>query len=242
MCWVRQLAVLAERFQQNIRTINVDWNKNLLSGSTLLHQISCEDLGALASAIEGENAAEYALDHNHHGLVVRWKILSENARACAIIDSDMGELIGNLAKVCKPGHRIVVKLILSQLLHEKRDYQSTTALLTGLRQAEVRPPAVSFALVDPDNDYANYRAQWDQIPGIPFPFAQVKDSWSYQRKEPDTASQDMFYGYVAHEAPSQENQEIEGHNHALERSRGERTLYPTLARGIGEFLNCFRCF
>jgi len=33
------------------------------------------------------------------GLGVRWKIPSENARACAIVDSDMGEPISNLAKV-----------------------------------------------------------------------------------------------------------------------------------------------
>ena len=92
MCWVRQLAVLAERFQQNIRAIHVDWSKNLLSGSTLLHQISCEDLGALASALKEENAAESRpLGQDNHGSVLRWKTLSENARACAIVDSDMGQ-------------------------------------------------------------------------------------------------------------------------------------------------------
>ncbi len=106
MCWVRQLAVLAERFHQNIRATNIDWNKNLLSDLTLLHQISCEDLGALVIAIKEENAADFhALDRNNDensglsGLDVRWKILSENTRACAIVDSDMGEPISNLAKV-----------------------------------------------------------------------------------------------------------------------------------------------
>jgi len=100
MCWVRQLAVLAERFQQNMRAIDVNWNKNLLSGSTLLHQISCEDLGELASAIKNQDAAQYSEDNGLSGLGVRWKTLSENARACAIVDSDMGEPIGNLVKVC----------------------------------------------------------------------------------------------------------------------------------------------
>ena len=66
MHWVRQLAVLAEHSQQNIRATNIDWNKNLLSGSTLLHQISCEDLRALAIAIKEENAADFrALDRNN---------------------------------------------------------------------------------------------------------------------------------------------------------------------------------
>jgi hypothetical protein len=77
-----------------------------LSSLALLHQISCKDLGALAIAIKEKNAADFrALDRNNDensdlsGLGVRWKILSENARACAIVDSDMGEPISNLAKV-----------------------------------------------------------------------------------------------------------------------------------------------
>jgi hypothetical protein len=57
-----------------------------------------------------------------------------------------------------------------------------------------------------------------QKPGIPFLFAQVKDYWSVQREEPDPSNQDMVYSYVEHEVP------------------------PTLVQGLGEYLNCFRCF
>ncbi|KAL9103271.1 MAG: hypothetical protein Q9163_001673 [Psora crenata] len=108
MCWVRQLAVLAERFQQNIRSSHVNWDKNLLSGSTLLHQISCEDLGVLARELKEEDASYFrALNRNDFfyessglsDLGVRWQNLSENARACAIADIDMGAAIGELAKV-----------------------------------------------------------------------------------------------------------------------------------------------
>ena len=108
MCWVRQLAILAERFQQNIRASHIDWNKNLLSGSTLLQQISCEDLGVLARELKEEDAACFrALNRNDFfyessglsDLGVRWQNLTENARACAIADKDMGEAIGELAKV-----------------------------------------------------------------------------------------------------------------------------------------------
>jgi len=108
MSWVRQLAVLAERFQQNIQTTDVDWNKNFLSDSPLLHQINCEDLVALARGISEEDIADFrTLDRNDfsdetkrlRGLGKGWQILSEDARACAVIDSDMGETIGKLAKV-----------------------------------------------------------------------------------------------------------------------------------------------
>ncbi len=95
-----QLAVLAERFQQNIRVTSIDWNKNLLSSLALLHQISYKDLGALVIAADFR-AFDRNNDENSYlsGLGVRWKIPSENARACAIVDSDMGEPISNLAKV-----------------------------------------------------------------------------------------------------------------------------------------------
>ena len=108
MRWVRQLAILAERFYQNIRASYINWNKNLLSGSTLLYQISCEDLGVLASQLKGEDAAYFhALDRNDffhtpsrlNDLGIRWQYLAENIRAYAIADNDMGGAIGELAKV-----------------------------------------------------------------------------------------------------------------------------------------------
>lgn len=112
MCWVRQLAVLAERFQQNICAMDVDWNKNLLSGSTLLRQISCEDLGMLADGIKEEDLTNFRdlrrddfsqVESTYlRGLGVRWQTLSEIARACAVVDSDVAERIGKVVKVRHP--------------------------------------------------------------------------------------------------------------------------------------------
>ena len=108
MCWVKQLAVLVERFHQSIHAFSVDWNKNLLSGTTLLHQISCEEPGILASQLEDEDAASLkALNVNDilyepsrlNDLNARWRNLADNAKAYAIADNNIGQAMGELAKV-----------------------------------------------------------------------------------------------------------------------------------------------
>ena len=107
------------------------------------------------------------------------------------------------------------------------------ALLFGLLEANVHPSAISFVIVDPHDNYANYRALWVQRPGIPFMVPHVRvirstedqrkvdeflESCSFQREQPDTSNQDMYYRYLEHEAP------------------------PTHAKGLKEYLNWFRCF
>ena len=71
--WVRRLAVLAERFQHNVRASRIEWNQNLVPGTTLLHQIDCEDLGLLASQFKEENSVHIRALH-------RKDVLHESSR------------------------------------------------------------------------------------------------------------------------------------------------------------------
>ena len=49
-----------------------------------------------------------------------------------------------------------------------------TALVFGLRMANVDPNSALFKIINSDDDYANYRALWDRRPGIPFLIPHIK--------------------------------------------------------------------
>lgn len=103
LAWVRQLAVMAERLRFEVHAY-----KNLLPGSTLLHQVKNDGIG-LANGLREEAAANLhrVKDHDllnrenvhHHDIYARWQILSANARVCATIDGETVEIIGRLVLV-----------------------------------------------------------------------------------------------------------------------------------------------
>ena len=73
-----------------------------------------------------------------------------------------------------PGHQKIRELTLSQRLYEERHYYSMTALVFGLRMANVKSNSALFRIINSKGDYANYRALWDQRPGIPFLIPHIK--------------------------------------------------------------------
>ena len=117
-----------------------------------------------------------------------------------------------------------------------------TALLSGLLEANVYPPAISFQIVDPYDNYAHYRSIWDQRPGIPFLAPHVRiirdtgdeneadeflKSFSFQRNKPNTPNQVMVYNKFEQQSPPLHSHDIEAYLRRLSTAFRDNYCFPS---------------
>lgn len=169
MCWVKEIAVAAQLLYHNIGGMDVDWNKDYSSGSTLLHQINNKDPKSLAIEMKRHDAIAFST-HSDVGAI--WQTLYDITLACVTVDRDMGERIGKVAKVCFPSNvGLLWSSLVLQELFSIKDYHSAIAMLVGLNHAKVHTTETwpLSPLIQSDGNWANYRAQWERDPrGVPF--------------------------------------------------------------------------
>ncbi|KAL1968038.1 hypothetical protein VTN77DRAFT_2167 [Rasamsonia byssochlamydoides] len=186
---LKVLSVLAVRFRQTyVHVTTMDWNHKFETSvpflDDLLASISPTDLAqtltrADESDFAGLSRAQITMKNEPTvaALQNKWHALSSAVWECC---TALPELVGYIRECI-------------ETLHGMRNYHSTTAMINGLQtygvgclwtnvdptrgtitMAPLLPPSVSD-LLDASNNYATYRQQMREAPGIPFLYPHVQE-------------------------------------------------------------------